>query len=257
MEISLTELYQGKATIIKNREFLPTKNYIEPFINKMSALTDDFRIQVKVPDQITVVKDQSDLTFNRILVQAVLPSKYTIDSHDEVIGLVCGIDIKTPIAKIYRGYLNQACTNLCVFNPQWQNVQEIIPGDPLNYKPLKELLEYTNDFPKKLEKMKSLYVDPERRIEMLGEWVDYTLRASSSDGFNKIKIASSVAIDAYKQLFVDQKSKYFIPGGISPTMFNIYNSFTQILTNDEKDICHKFDKTLMIGKLLIPDLICE
>jgi hypothetical protein len=254
MDISLNELYKGKATIIKTKEFLPTRNYVEPFINKMSSLTDDFRIQVKLPDQVTTFRDETDVTYNRVLIQAILPKKYTIDYHDEVIGMVCGIDLKTPIVKIYRGYLNQACTNMCVFNPSWQVVQEL-SDSPINFNCLKELLEMTNDFPKKLEYLKSTFISREDRVNDLGKWVDYTLRACENDGFNKIKLASSVAIDAYKQLYVDDRSNYFIPVGQDPSLFTVYNSFTQITTNDTKDICHKFNKSMLITNLLCPNLV--
>lgn len=42
MEISVAELLKGKPTIIKNKEFFQTKTYVEPFVEKMSALTTDF-----------------------------------------------------------------------------------------------------------------------------------------------------------------------------------------------------------------------
>ena len=45
----------------------------------------------------------------------------------EVIGFLYGLDVRKPVVKIYRGYLNRACTNLCVFDHQWLNIQEIGP----------------------------------------------------------------------------------------------------------------------------------
>jgi hypothetical protein len=132
MEVTINDLLNGKSTLIKNKEFLPTKNYVEPFLDKMSKFTKDFRIDVKYPDQMTTSKNNTDITYNRVLIQAVLPEKYCIDSHDEVVGFLYGLDVKTPVAKIYRGYLNRACTNLCVFDPGWINIQEIVPGDPIN-----------------------------------------------------------------------------------------------------------------------------
>lgn len=254
-DISLQELLQGKATIIKNKEFFPTRNYVEPFIDKMSAFTDDFRIQVKVPDQMTTSRGEADLTYNRVLIQAVLPKKYTIDNHDEVIGMVYGVDLKKPLVKMYRGYLNRACTNMCVFNPQWQNIQELVAGEPINFKPIKELMEFTNDFPRKLEKLKSSFIERDKRTDYLGQWVDYTLREQEDTGFGKVKLASSIAIDAYKQLFIDSNSDYYIPNGIEPSMFDVYNSFTQIVTHDSKDIVNKFSKTILVSKLLCPELV--
>lgn len=250
MDIQLSELLKGKSTIIKNKEFFPTQRYVEPFIEKLSALTDDFRFQVKVPDQMTISKDMTDITFNRVLVQAVLPKKYTVDNHDEVVGFLYGIDVKKPITKIYRGYLNQACTNLCVFNPQWLNVQELIPGEPINYSPIKSLLESTNDFATILSNMKSTYLDRNERMRYLGEWVDYSLRESQDYGFGKVKIAVSTPIDAYKSLFIDQESEYFVPQGYDPSLFDVYNSFTQIITDDQRDILNKAEKTFIVNRLL-------
>ena len=250
MDIQLAELLKGKSTLIKNKEFYPTRTYVEPFIERMSKFTDEFRIQVKLPDQITKTSDNEDLTYNRVLIQAVLPEKYCIDSHDEVIGLVYGIDVKKPVVKQYRGMLNRACTNLAVFDPAWINVQELIPGEPINYNPVKELMEKTSSFAETLKKIKAKTIDRSARKQYLGEWVDYSLRESQDYGFGKVKIAVSTPIDAYKQLFIDSNSEYYIPEGVDPTLFDVYNSFTQIITDDSKDLMNKFEKTLIINRLL-------
>jgi hypothetical protein len=250
MDVTISELLKGKPTIIKNKEFYQTKNYVEPFIERMSTITDDFRIQVKVPEQMTYSKDAQDLTYNRVLIQAVLPQDHSIDGHDEVIGFLYGIDVKRPVVKIYRGYLNQACTNLTVFNPQWIDVQELIPGDPINYNAVKMLMEQTNDFAVRMKKMKETTLDRNKQTQYLGEWVDYALRETQDYGFGKVKIAVSTPVDAYKQLFIDQDSEYYIPEGLDPTLFDVYNSFTQIVTDDKKDLMNKFEKTMIINRLL-------
>jgi len=250
MDITVSELLKGKPTIIKNKEFFQTKSYVEPFLNKMAALTSDFRIQVKMPDQITFGPDAQDLTYNRVLIQAVMPQQQMVDGHEEVIGFLYGIDVKRPVVKIYRGYLNQACTNLTVFNPQWIQIQELVPGDPINYSAIKNLMEQTSDFQTRLQKMKETTIERDKRKQYLGEWVDYSLREAQDYGFGKVKIAVSTPIDAYKQLFIDQDSEYYIPEGIDPTLFDVYNSFTQIVTDDKKDIMNKFEKTMIINSLL-------
>ena len=253
MEVTIQELLKGKPTIIKNKEFYQTKNYVEPFIERMSAFTNDIRIQVKVPEQMTYSKDAQDLTYNRVLIQAVLPKEHTIDEHDEVIGFLYGIDVKKPVVKIYRGYLNQACTNLTVFNPQWIDVQNLVPGDPINYNAVKVLMEQTNDFAITIKKLKETVVDrstTEKQEALLGHWVHRTLMDNQDYGFGKVKIAVSTPVDAYKQLFIDQDSQYYIPEGLDPTMFEVYNSFTQIVTDDKKDLMNKFEKTILINRIL-------
>ena len=57
MEISIDQLLSGKATQIKNKEYYETARYVEPFLEKMSKLTDNFIINVKLPDQVTKTKD--------------------------------------------------------------------------------------------------------------------------------------------------------------------------------------------------------
>ncbi len=253
MDVSISELLQGKPTIIKNKEFYQTKNYVEPFIERMSAITSDFRIQVKMPEQMTYSKDAQDLTYNRVLIQAVLPKEHSIDNHDEVIGFLYGIDVKRPVVKIYRGYLNQACTNLTVFNPQWIDVQELIPGDPINYNSVKMLMEQTNDFAVTMKRMKETIIDRsniEKQEALLGHWIHNTIMDHQDYGFGKVKIAVSTPVDAYKQLFIDQDSEYYIPEGLDPSLFDVYNSFTQIVTDDKKDLMNKFEKTMIINRLL-------
>lgn len=250
MEVTIPELLKGKSTIIKNREFFPTKNYVEPFIEKMSKFTNDFRVSVKLPDQMTFSKEATDLTYNRVWIQAVLPEKHCIDSHDEVVGFLYGIDVKKPVVKIYRGYLNRACTNLAVFDSSWLNTQELIPGDPINFKPITQLLEAQNEFEITLKRMKETTISRNDRKLHLGNWVDSALRESEDYGFGKVKIAVSTPIDAYKQLFIDQDSQYFIPDGYDPSLFDVHNSFTQIITDDKKDIMNKFEKTIIVNRIL-------
>ena len=252
MDITIQDLLKGKSTVIKNKEFFETKRYVEPFIERMSKFTDDFRVQVKLPDQMTTINNNPDVTYNRVLLQAVLPEKYNVEGHQEVIGFLYGLDVKKPIVKIYRGMLNMACTNLTVFNPAWQNIQELVPGDPINFGPVKSVMESANDFITKIEKLKTSYIDgdKESRERNLGKWVDFTLRESQDHGYGKVKLSDSTSINAYKQLFIDADSPYYHPAGMDACKFDIYNAFTQVITDDKKDLMNKFDKTILISRLL-------
>lgn len=66
MEITLEGLEAGKPTIIKDNEYLATKDYTEPFIEKMKKFTTDFVVNVQMPDQITVSGSNQDITYNRV-----------------------------------------------------------------------------------------------------------------------------------------------------------------------------------------------
>jgi len=66
MEITLDLLLKGKATVIKGREFLPTKDYVEEFIKTMSKFTDKFIVNVTLPTQLTLTNKEEDVTFNKV-----------------------------------------------------------------------------------------------------------------------------------------------------------------------------------------------
>lgn len=251
-DVSIEDLCLGKSTIIKNKVYRQTKDYVMPFIDRMSKYTDDFRIQVQIPDQITTRAGSDDITYNRVWIQAVLPeSFYFEDNHKQVIGMVYGLDTKIPVYKFYKGGLNMACTNLCVFSPDYLSVQELEPETPMNYAPVQRLLEMQDKLTLFLEQLHNTVLDDSNIKAHLGQWVDFTLRQSFNSDFGKIKIATSIPISAYKDLFIDSESEYFIPQGIAPDLFTVYNAFTNLITNDKgKDLINKFEKTCLISKML-------
>lgn len=253
MKISINELLKGKGTLIKEKEYLPTKSYVEPFLERMSKFTDDFRVEVRLPDQITKVDSTEDITYNRVWIQAVLPGNGIFDNHQEVIGFLYGLDAKKPIAKIYRGALNMACTNLCIFNPSALSVQEIEPGKAINYRPVTTLMEQTNDVKVWLEKLSDTYFSRDRQSleRELGRWIHNSIIKSYDTGYGKVNLATSSPVSAFKKLFIDDKSPYYIKKDVDQVdMFTVYNAFTQIITDDSKDLINKAEKTLLLKSIL-------
>ena len=219
-------------------------------MERVSAFTNDFRVQAIRADQVSTSNSVEDTVYNRIYIQAVLPEKYTIDNHQEVIGMLYGLDVRKPIVSFYKGYLNSACLNLTIFNPQWVSTQELIAGDPINYGPVKQVIEQTNDFAVMLKKLKATYIDRSECKLELGKWVDNTLRQSIDTGFGKVKLSSATAVEAYKSLFLDAESEYYIPDGQDFSHFDAYNAFTEVITQDKRDLLQKPHKTLLLNKIL-------
>ena len=118
MEITLSALLEGKPTIIREKEYFATKEYVQPFIDEMSKFTKDFIINVQLPGQITVSNDSNDLTYNKVWIQAIMPDQCTVDGYAETYGLVYAIDARVPVYKVYRAYINKETHNMCVFNPE-------------------------------------------------------------------------------------------------------------------------------------------
>ena len=65
MDISLEELFKGKATKIKGKEFKETEAYVIPFLERLQKLNATFDVKVQLPDQITVTKND-DVNFDDI-----------------------------------------------------------------------------------------------------------------------------------------------------------------------------------------------
>lgn len=257
MEITLNELLKtGKATKIKNKEYFSTEQYVTPFLDKMSKYTDDFRVQVKLPDQISYTKEGNintdDIVYNRVWLQAVLPDEISFENHKSVIGMVYGLDIRKPVVKIYKGGLNMACTNLCIFSPDYLDVQELAAESPINYKPIDIIMDKTLDVVAYLNRLSSIEVPYiEANIdENLGHWIRRTMAVSYDNGYGKVKISSSLPIDAYKLLYEKENSSYYVQKGQSCSMFDVYNAMTQIITDDSRDIMNKAEKTILLRNIL-------
>lgn len=257
MEITVKQLLEGKATKIKEKSFYTTKDYVEPFFDRMSKFTSEFKVQVKTPEQITrTISDSSssdDVTYNRVWIQAIMPEELSFHNHKEVVGMVYGLDVRKPIVKIYRGALNMACLNLCVFNPSFLDVKELKEGTPIDFRPITRLMEQTSDIKAWLDQLQNTTWERSPKLieSNLGKWVRNSINEKYVEGYGTIKLSPNTVIDAYKSLFEDTKSKYYIKEDEDVNMFKVYNAFTELITNDNaKDIVNKVEKTLLLRQIL-------
>ena len=260
MELTLNELLAGKATRIKNREYFPTKAYVEPFLERVQKLTSEFRVQVQLPTQITYTEDGSinteDITYNRVLIEAILPDEYKFndDPHKAVLGMVYGIDVRKPVVKFFKGQERMSCTNLCVFSPQLLACQDLDSETAVDYKPLKRIIEQTDDTAIWLKKLIESEFDcsTQNVNESLGRWIRNCINYNFDNHYGKVKIATSTPIDVYKSLFEKEDSDYYtgIDSGMV-SMYQVYNAFTQVLTDGmKKDPFNIFEKTLLLKDIL-------
>lgn len=257
LELTLEQAIAGKATRIKSKDYYSTEAYITPFLERMSKYTNDFRIQGVLADQVSLTPEGEinleDTVYNRIWIQAVMPSDMCFENHDEVVGMIYGLDVRKPIVKIYRGQLNRACTNLCIFQNSFLDVQELEPESAINYKPIDRIMSQTCQIKNILTRLKETEVpySEERINEDLGDWIRKSMHYSTSNVAGKVKVAASTAIDAYKLLYEKEDSPYYVPVGTDTDLFNVYNAFTQVLTDGtKKDIVGIAEKTILVGNIL-------
>lgn len=249
MEITTDLLLQGKPTVIKGKEYLPTADYVEPFLDEMSKFTDNFIVKVQTPNQMTVTDGDQDITYNRVWVQAVMPESCNIDNHAEVYSLLYGLDVRTPVYKVARHYLNNACLNMCVFNPQWLNVTELQAGDNFKYS-IKNLMESANDLEIRLRKMKNTFLDrdPDAIHKLLGEQIEKVMELEWNNIGGKTKLSTATVIDAFKSVYVDSRSPYYVKDTEESSVFNYYNAYTELI-RDSKSLLNHFESTLLVDSL--------
>lgn len=251
MEIDKDLLFEGKSTIIKNKNYLSTKEYVESFFDEMSKFTDDFIIRVQTPNQMTLSGEDKDITFNRVWIQALMPEDHAIDNHRECYHLIYGLDVKKPVYKVARGYVNMACTNLCIFNPQWLSVQELEPEKSFIYS-ISNLMKMTSDFESRIKKMKNTFLSPEveDRQKLLGSMIEKSLLYEYSNQAGKVKLSPAMVIKAYENVYINTDSPYYVKDTEECSVFNYYNAFTELIRDaTKKDLMTGYEKTLLVGQL--------
>lgn len=253
MELTTEQLFKGKATRIKEKEYFTTEAYVTPFMERVSKLTNNFIINAKPADQISLTKEGEvnfdDVIYNRVWIQGVLPEEYAWDNHKRVISMIYALDTRKPLVKFYVGALNMACLNLCVFNPEMLNVAELEPESAINYSFLRNALSLTDETASMLKQLSNMEFKRDVIFDDLGHWVDNCINAKINTGFGTVKLAESAPIDVYKDLFYDEKSKYYTTDD-RVDGFTVYNAFTDLITQDKKDLVNKFEKTLLIKDIL-------
>lgn len=253
MELTVEQLLQGKATKIKEKEFFTTEAYVKPFFDRMSKYTEEFIINVKPADQISLTPSGEvnfdDIVYNRVWIQAVLPDDYAYENHKRVMSMIYALDTRKPVVKMYTGALNMACLNLCVFNPDALNVAELEPTTAINFSPVQTLMGMTDTIKVTLEKVSKMTFNRTEIYEELGLWIDRSITAKYNSGFGTVKIAESAPVNVYKSLFYDEDSKYYVQGD-EVDGFTVYNAFTDLITQDKKDLVNKFEKTLLVKDIM-------
>jgi hypothetical protein len=145
--------------------------------------------------------------------------------------------------KIIRGYLKDGTNNFYAFDPNWIITYELEENKSL-FVNIKQLTDMDNKFKDSIEQLQNTEVKRATLSSMLGNWIDKCLTASYDNGFHSVKLSTKDVIDVYTKLFVSNKSNKFIPSDKKVTMFDIYKEMIEIISDDDKDIINRFEKTI-------------
>ena len=254
MELTIDQLLQGKATRIKDKEYFKTEQYVVPFLERMSKLANEFIIQAKPADQISLTPNGDvnfeDIIYNRVNIEAVLPDEYCFEGHKQVVGFVYALDTRKPVVKQYMGGLRTACLNLCTFNPAALSVQELEPETAINYNFLGHCLEIADNMGARLHELSSMEFTKEMMYQELGYQIDRCINSKFHNDFGTIKLPESLPIEVYKNLFYNEKSAYFTNDD-RVSGFDVYQAYTDIICNGKsKDLVNRFEKTLLVSRIM-------
>lgn len=240
-EILDTNTYVKDGSAIS---FKSPKDYIEPFIEKVSSVVDNFVVSTSQRVANIDQEDKSQESFARVLIEGYLPVSPELKAigHEPVIGLVYGLDTQKPIIKVYAGNKTKACTNLCVFNADFIHEAELIKGTESIYKNAQlyaqNYAEMNEDFLRTYNLM--------NETEYVGTEIDRMIGALLRESIANRAIGNTCVVSAARELY-DHKSKYSIKENTT-SEWNMYSAVTQFVT-DKVDIIDKASKTLLISNM--------
>lgn len=250
--MELKEVLLGKATNIKGVEYLSAKDYIQPFINRMDKLNATYVCKAKLSDQMSITNQENDIVYNKVHIQAILPKTYyNNNGYQKVVGLIYGLDVKTPCAKIYIADIKG--DQLLLFDKECLQIQKLEDTTAIDFTCIPTLLSRTDINPASLDQIDTtIYCHRSKLVKKLGEWIDFTLSNQGVwiDELGKIKLSNTLAIDAYKLLIKDSENKHYITSEQEDAYYgNVYETFTDLLSKDS-DFINRCEKILLIGKML-------
>lgn len=111
-------------------------------------------------------------------------------------------------------------------------------------------METTNDMEMRIRKMKDTFLDrdPDSIHRLLGEQIENVMHLEWSNLSGKTKLSTATVIDAFKSVYVDSKSPYYVKDTEECSVFNYYNAFTEII-RDSKNFFNNIEATLLVGSL--------
>lgn len=249
MEITLEQLLKGKATRINGKDFLSTSDFVTPFLEKTKKLTNTFRIEAIPPKQITTTENKEDITYNRVLLYAILNNK--VDTFNEVILLTYALDVRIPIVKISRGYFDNTTGIFMCPSHTWLVVKELKPLEAIDVGCIDVLLSLPDNFQLVYNKFTTTILSTKEtnRYYRLGMFIEkcHFLCWKNDIGSN-VKLSPASMIKAYENMYINHNSNFYV-GDKDSTALNMYKAIASMVAEDHKDISNKVEKTLLINML--------
>lgn len=255
---TLEEIYKGSATLIKNKQYSTAKDYIEPFINKLSNYTTKFICYVKMADQLSIDGTTVNTVYNKVLVTGIFPAEYDFTTtyqeqnyvFHRVVCMAYSLEGKYPVCKFYTGVVD-ADMNFFAFGPDCVNIQKIEPETPIDYTPVNTVINngLKDNCKDVINQSVGIVVPKSSLINTLGEWIDFTIKKEYVNDSGKIKLSNAVPVEVYKELVVNKDSDYYVEDDMV-SVLTLLQVFASQVEKDDKDIINRYEKTQLINNLL-------
>lgn len=249
----LKTVLEGKATLIKNRQYLSTKEYLNPFVERLSPLTNRFICQVKPADQISTTGSTTDTVYNKVLLTAILPDSFDVNGvkYNRVVNMAYALDTKVPVAKFYTGVIDPSY-RFYQFGRGYSEVQKIEVSNPLDFSKLMPLIERSkaDSCEKMLTGISQALLNKGVMTRYLGDWIDFTLTTDYYiEDVGKVKLANSLPITTYSDVILNKDSNFYSDAP-NVAISTLYESFAEQISEDEKDLINRYEKTMLINEML-------
>ena len=111
-------------------------------------------------------------------------------------------------------------------------------------------MEATNDMEIRLRNMKNTFLnrDSDSIHLLLGEQIEKVMHLEWSNLSGKTKLSTATVIDAFKSVYVDTRSPYYVKDTEECSVFNYYNAYTEII-RDSKNFFNNIESTLLLNSL--------
>lgn len=244
--MEIQELLNSKIYVKENSSinFNSPKTYIEPFIEEVTKLTSNFRIEVS--NKVTNLNEEDSLentAYGRYKIEAIMPSEYDVQDSESTVGLIVALDNAKPVMKVFSGKNVKACINLTIFNPDYVYTQELMGNAKSVYTKTKEyvqeMVQSIEEYNKRVIQLKETIYTGNQLRELHGRLIEGGLKNS--------KLGHTVVVQAMREL-MDSKSKYYAKND-STTAWNYYNAITEYVKN--ADILDRPTKTLLLSDLFL------
>ncbi len=243
-DLTIEQIFSSKTFVKGNREYKTPKEYLEPFIEKISGIAPDISVKVSGMVQNAEIDKSVNTAYARVLIEASNVKMKSELGVYPTYGIVVGLDPIVPIYKVYEGTTVSACTNLCVFNARSLFSGQIFDGMSQGY-------EIVDGWIKDWEKNYGEYLDIQQSMmkrEVEAADVTHVLGKLLKYGVENKYFGTNPVIAATKELY--NPSSVYYAGEEGTTAWNMYNAVTSHLST-KADIVDKASKTLLLSKFFI------